>query len=145
MCSGFGWCNSEQVLACFEYLRICLKSTKQQFTSKGVDFFFMLDVVVMKYCVCRLEVTKLGLTLGKPVRQDVNFWKKAGNEILLSIQENCELQNNTLPNIEAMYATLMLLLAEIRSDDVIVDILRVLFHVQVCCFCPLTVLRTHLS
>ncbi|XP_071544335.1 protein EFR3 homolog cmp44E isoform X1 [Panulirus ornatus] len=77
-----------------------------------------------------LEVTRLGLTLGKPVRQDVNFWKKSGNEILLSIQENCEFANNTLTNIEALYVTLMLLLTEIRCDDVIVDILRVLFHVQ---------------
>ncbi|XP_042203291.1 protein EFR3 homolog cmp44E-like isoform X2 [Homarus americanus] len=77
-----------------------------------------------------LEITRLGLTLGKPVRQDVNFWKKSGNEILLSIQENCEFANNTLANIEALYATLMLLLTEIRCDDVIVDILRVLFHVQ---------------
>lgn len=78
-----------------------------------------------------LEVTNLGLTLGKQVRQDVNFWKKCGNDILLSVQENFELPNNSLANIEALYVTLMLLLAEIRSDDVIVDILRVLLHIQV--------------
>ncbi|XP_042882962.1 protein EFR3 homolog cmp44E-like isoform X2 [Penaeus japonicus] len=77
-----------------------------------------------------LEVSRLGLTMSKPVRQDVNFWKKSGNEIMLSIQENCEFSNNSLANIEALYAILMLLMAEIRSDDVMVDILRVLFHVQ---------------
>lgn len=76
-------------------------------------------------------MTNLGLTLGKQVRQDVNFWKKCGNDILLSVQENFELPNNSLANIEALYVTLMLLLAEIRSDDVIVDILRVLLHIQV--------------
>ncbi|KAK3858639.1 hypothetical protein Pcinc_035197 [Petrolisthes cinctipes] len=85
---------------------------------------------VHKLSTPTLEVTKLGLTLGKQVRQDVNFWKKCGNDILLSVQENCELTKNTLANIEALYVTLMLLLAEIRSDDVIVDILRVLFHIQ---------------
>ncbi|KAK7066401.1 membrane anchoring protein efr3a, partial [Halocaridina rubra] len=77
-----------------------------------------------------LEMTRLGLTLGKPVRQDVNFWKKSGNELLLSIQENCEFANNSLANIEAIYTTLMLLVTEIRCDDVIVDILRVLFYIQ---------------
>ncbi|XP_068231058.1 protein EFR3 homolog cmp44E isoform X2 [Palaemon carinicauda] len=78
-----------------------------------------------------LELTRLGLTIGKPVRQDVNFWKKSGNELLLSIQENCEFANNKLANIEAIYATLMLLVTEIRCDDVIVDILRVLFYIQI--------------
>ncbi|XP_063851416.1 LOW QUALITY PROTEIN: protein EFR3 homolog cmp44E-like, partial [Scylla paramamosain] len=66
----------------------------------------------------------------KPVRQDVNFWRKSGTELLLSAQENCEFANNTLANLEAVFTTLMLLLLEIRSDDVIVDILRVMFHVQ---------------
>ncbi|KAK8390110.1 hypothetical protein O3P69_012976 [Scylla paramamosain] len=77
-----------------------------------------------------LEITKLGLTFAKPVRQDVNFWRKSGTELLLSAQENCEFANNTLANLEAVFTTLMLLLLEIRSDDVIVDILRVMFHVQ---------------
>ncbi|XP_050698143.1 protein EFR3 homolog cmp44E-like isoform X2 [Eriocheir sinensis] len=77
-----------------------------------------------------LEIGKLGLTFAKPVRQDVNFWRKSGSELLLCVQENCEFVNNTLANMEAIFCTLMLLLAEIRSDDVMVDILRVLFHIQ---------------
>ncbi|KAG0715567.1 Protein EFR3 A [Chionoecetes opilio] len=77
-----------------------------------------------------LEITKLGLTFAKPVRQDINFWRKSGTELLMSMQENCEFPDNTLANLEAVFTTLMLLLVEIRSDDVIVDVLRVMFHVQ---------------
>lgn len=79
----------------------------------------------------RVDVGLLKLDTGKVLPQDVNFWKKSGNEFLLSIQENCDFGNNSLENIESLYTTMMLLLTEIRHDDVVLDTLRVLFNIQV--------------
>ncbi|CAL4100428.1 unnamed protein product, partial [Meganyctiphanes norvegica] len=77
-----------------------------------------------------LDVSRLGVMISKPSRQDISFWKKSGGEILLSLQENCEFNNNTLANLTAVYTTIMLILSEIRTDETLVDVLRVLLHVQ---------------
>ncbi|XP_076058081.1 protein EFR3 homolog stmA isoform X2 [Oratosquilla oratoria] len=83
-----------------------------------------------KFSKPTLEESTIAVFATKPGCKDVNFWKKSGNEILLSLQENCECNNNSVANYDALYTTFMLLLTEIRFDDVIVDILRVLFHIQ---------------
>uniref|UniRef100_A0A6A7FW16 Protein EFR3 homolog B-like n=1 Tax=Hirondellea gigas TaxID=1518452 RepID=A0A6A7FW16_9CRUS len=68
-----------------------------------------------------------------PSRQDINFWKKCGSEILASVQDSCELQNNAASNYTATYSLLGQLLIEVRADDVSVDVIRTMLNMQEWC------------
>ncbi|KAF2352010.1 Armadillo-type fold [Trinorchestia longiramus] len=65
-----------------------------------------------------------------PVSQDMNFWKKCGLEILSSVQDGCQMANNSNDNFTAAYVLLVQLLVEVRAEDVPLDVIRTMLNMQ---------------
>lgn len=68
-----------------------------------------------------------------PVRQDTNFWQKCGHEILASIEDGCELPNSSAENFSAAFSVLVQLVAEVRAEDVPLDVIRTMLNMQDWC------------
>jgi len=71
------------------------------------------------------------LTMEKAYRQDLVFMKKNGSEIMKHIYENVQFANNRAVNYHAIYTTLALLTVELNSEDAVVELLRLMFALQV--------------
>ncbi|KAH9363514.1 hypothetical protein HPB48_005953 [Haemaphysalis longicornis] len=70
------------------------------------------------------------LRVEKCSRQDTVFMKKNGPDLLSHIYENAQLPNNQPANFQALYTTLALLCVELGSEDVLIDLLRLMFAIQ---------------
>ncbi|XP_064486988.1 protein EFR3 homolog B-like isoform X2 [Ornithodoros turicata] len=70
------------------------------------------------------------LVVEKCSRQDTVFLKKYGPDLLYSIYENVQLLNNGPSNFQAMYTTMALLCVELGSEDVLIELLRLVFAIQ---------------
>ncbi|XP_049763760.1 protein EFR3 homolog cmp44E isoform X1 [Schistocerca cancellata] len=77
-----------------------------------------------------VNISELELTLEKSSRPDIIFIRKHGHEIYLSLYESLEQANNTVENIEAVYTTLALLIAELASEETVMDLLRLVISIQ---------------
>lgn len=70
------------------------------------------------------------LHVEKCSRQDTVFMKKNGPDLLSHIYENAQLSNNLPTNYQALYTTLALLCVELGSEDVLIELLRLMFAIQ---------------
>uniref|UniRef100_L7M9J5 Uncharacterized protein n=1 Tax=Rhipicephalus pulchellus TaxID=72859 RepID=L7M9J5_RHIPC len=70
------------------------------------------------------------LHVEKCSRQDTVFMKKNGPDLLSHIYENAQLSNNLPSNYQALYTTLALLCVELGSEDVLIELLRLMFAIQ---------------
>lgn len=70
------------------------------------------------------------LHVEKCSRQDTVFMKKNGPDLLSHIYENAQLSNNLPANYQALYTTLALLCVELGSEDVLIELLRLMFAIQ---------------
>ncbi|XP_075525945.1 protein EFR3 homolog stmA [Dermacentor variabilis] len=70
------------------------------------------------------------LHVEKCSRQDTVFMKKNGPDLLSHIYENAQLPNNLPGNFQALYTTLALLCVELGSEDVLIELLRLMFAIQ---------------
>lgn len=70
------------------------------------------------------------LRVEKCSRQDTVFMKKNGPDLLSHIYENAQLPNNQPANFQALYTTLALLCVELGSEDVLIELLRLMFAIQ---------------
>lgn len=70
------------------------------------------------------------LRLEKCSRQDTVFMRKHGPDILYHVYENAQLANNGPANFQALFTTLALLCVELGSEDVLIDLLRLMFAIQ---------------
>ncbi|XP_077495686.1 protein EFR3 homolog stmA isoform X3 [Amblyomma americanum] len=70
------------------------------------------------------------LRVEKCSRQDTVFMKKNGPDLLSHIYENAQLPNNLPTNFQALYTTLALLCVELGSEDVLIELLRLMFAIQ---------------
>ena len=71
-----------------------------------------------------------GLAIEKAYRQDVMFMRKNGGEILARIFESFKIPSNSGANYDSLFTTLTLLVVELFSDEVLVEILRVALCLQ---------------
>ncbi|UYV63414.1 EFR3A, partial [Cordylochernes scorpioides] len=72
----------------------------------------------------------LNLTMEKCSRQDSMFMKKHGPEILAVLYESVQLSGNTEENYNVIFTTLALICVELGSEEVISDLLRLVFALQ---------------
>lgn len=70
------------------------------------------------------------LRVEKCSRQDTVFMKKHGTDLLYHIFENVQLPSNGPNNFQALYTTLALLCVELGSEDVLIELLRLMFAIQ---------------
>ncbi|XP_036368487.1 protein EFR3 homolog A isoform X2 [Octopus sinensis] len=70
------------------------------------------------------------LTIETTPRQDIMFMKKNGNHFYHHLYENIEMNSNHVENFEALYCTMALILVELGSSDLLVDLCRLALDIQ---------------
>ncbi|CAE1178789.1 unnamed protein product [Acanthosepion pharaonis] len=70
------------------------------------------------------------LTIETTSRQDIMFMKKTGNHFYHHLYENIEMETNHLDNFASLYCTMALILVEVGSNEILVDLCRLALDIQ---------------
>lgn len=81
-----------------------------------------------------LDIVNGDLNIEKCSRQDVLFMKKNGQDLFMCVYNNIQFLNNRQENIDALFCTLALLAVEVTNEDVMIDMIRLTFALQVSYF-----------